>query len=105
VSAIGFTTRKSSHLIAIDNDERLGECTNFTGRFVPMPLQITTHPEDAPVIFRSHEGRLGRRRFATRRLVLPIGANLEDLYAVSFDSIAKVELRTNVRGRPTSLEE
>src|SRR5258706_2056384 len=72
--------------------------------FVPVPFEVSTHPEDAPAIHRSNERCFRHGRLHLFGVVLPVRANLEDFNALPFHAIANIELIPNILGRPATLK-
>src|SRR5205814_10220496 len=101
----GPLPKKAAMLIATDHFYESLQTANLWVRFICMPLQIAPHPEYAPQILCSNKGGFcdGVLHFLLR--ILPIGTNLEDLNAVTCDSVAEIELGANVRRRTMALHE
>ena len=90
-------------LIATDQFEKGLQTAHFRIGLVSMPLQIGPHPEHTPTILCPNKSRLcdGVLHFLFR--ILPIRPDLEELDAVARNSVAEVELWTNVRRRAMAL--
>jgi len=90
-------------LIATDHSQEGYETGNLRNRLIAMPLEIATHPENAPAI-----GSPDKRGFCNRMLhlfvrVLPVRADLEELNALAGYPVTKIELRSNVWRGPMAL--
>src|SRR5438093_13181801 len=99
-----FSAEEATVFISVDDVEEGFERVHFGIRFVPMPLEVSAHPEDSPAVRCSDEGCLGDRRFHLLGFVLPVRTNLEDLDAVAIDAIADIELLANVLWWAASFE-
>lgn len=91
-----LSAKEATEFISVNDVEEGFERVHFGVGLVPMPLEVSAHPEDPPTVLCPHEGRLGDRRFHLSRLVLPVRTNLEDFDAVAIHAIANIELISNV---------
>ena len=64
--------------------------------FVCIPLQISSHPVQAPLFLGPHKLHSGNWRVLNRRLVLPVRSNVEDINGLAGDRVADIELWADV---------
>src|SRR5688572_22833181 len=102
---IGLPPETSVSILAYEEEEIVNG-RNFWGRFVTMPLQIGTAPENLPAVFRPDKGCLCKRLLShLARFASPDGTNLKDLNALAVDSKTEIELRPDMRRWAVLLEE
>ena len=70
-----------------------------------MPFQVPAHPEYLPAFLGTNICRFGDRVLPLSLRVLPLGSDLKDLYALTLDSIADIDLVSNLWRRTASLKE
>ena len=75
--------KEAMEFVPVNNVEKGLQSPDFRIRFVPMPLEVPTHPEHFPDVLRSNKGCLGHRAFVLRSFVPPIGPDFENLLAVA----------------------
>jgi hypothetical protein len=92
-------------IISVYDREELLKGTYFGVWFISVPLQVAAHPEDAPVVLRSHIGGLCDWGLALDCPVSPVRADLEDLDALAVEAVPEIEFRPDMRWRSASLHE
>ncbi len=98
-------SEKAAVLVAMNDGQELGGILRRRVRFVGVPFQVGTLPEDFPQTRSPDEGGLGDCVFANDRRVIPLWANLDHLKALARNPAIDIQFRPDVRRRSAFGEE
>ena len=92
-------------VVFLDDIQKFLNRHSFQVRFIAVPFQIGSLPEDFPIPSAFVVGRFRNRMFDLLACVFPMSTDFEYFDALSVDPKSKVNLAANVRWRSPPLYE